>query len=194
MLEPAPRRLTYANVTATLALFIALGGTSYAAFSLPRDSVGSQQIRRGAVGASELRARAVRSSDIAPRAVGLGDISMRARRALRGEKGDPGPPGPPGPAGKPAVSLFAALSSGGVRLRGNAVRASHTSIGFGYYTVAFAHGVSHCVYNATLGTIDQTEAPPGHITVRDDNGEVEVRTYNAAGNPFDLPFHLIVAC
>ena len=34
-------RLTYANVTATLALFIALGGSSYAALKLPRDSVGS---------------------------------------------------------------------------------------------------------------------------------------------------------
>jgi len=31
----------YANVTATLALIVALGGTSYAAVVLPRNSVGS---------------------------------------------------------------------------------------------------------------------------------------------------------
>ncbi len=42
-------RLTYANVTATLALFVALGGASYAAIELPAHSVGPRQLRRGAV-------------------------------------------------------------------------------------------------------------------------------------------------
>lgn len=39
-------RLTYANVTATLALFVALGGTGYAATQLPRNSVGKAQLRK----------------------------------------------------------------------------------------------------------------------------------------------------
>ena len=43
-------RLTYANVCASLALFIALGGTSYAAFTLPRDSVGARELRADSVG------------------------------------------------------------------------------------------------------------------------------------------------
>jgi hypothetical protein len=38
------RRLTYANVTATLALFVALGGASYAALELPANSVGPRQL------------------------------------------------------------------------------------------------------------------------------------------------------
>lgn len=42
-------RLSYANVVATLALFIALGGASYAAVELPAHSVGAQQLRAGAV-------------------------------------------------------------------------------------------------------------------------------------------------
>jgi hypothetical protein len=33
------------NVVAYIALFIALGGTSYAAINLPRNSVGSKQLR-----------------------------------------------------------------------------------------------------------------------------------------------------
>ena len=45
---PRPR-LTYANVIASLALFVALGGVSYAATSLPKGSVGANQIRAGAV-------------------------------------------------------------------------------------------------------------------------------------------------
>jgi hypothetical protein len=34
-------RLTYANIVASLALFAALGGVSYAATTLPKSSVGS---------------------------------------------------------------------------------------------------------------------------------------------------------
>jgi hypothetical protein len=41
--------LSYANVVATLALFVALGGASYAVVELPAGSVGSAQLRDGAV-------------------------------------------------------------------------------------------------------------------------------------------------
>jgi hypothetical protein len=47
--------ISYANVVATLALFVALGGVSWAAATLPRDSVGSAQLRDGSVGTPELR-------------------------------------------------------------------------------------------------------------------------------------------
>ncbi|MDX6718413.1 MAG: hypothetical protein QOJ63_667 [Solirubrobacteraceae bacterium] len=57
---PARRgRLSYANVTASLALFVALGGTSYAAIKLPAKSVGTVQ----------LKSRAVTKAKIAPGAV-----------------------------------------------------------------------------------------------------------------------------
>jgi hypothetical protein len=42
-------RLSYANVMSTLAVAIALGGTSYAAVTLPRGSVDTKQLRAGAV-------------------------------------------------------------------------------------------------------------------------------------------------
>lgn len=63
MLDSLRSRLTYANVTATLALFIALGGSSYA-FTIPRDSVGARQIRTNAVRSSEVAARAIGSSEL----------------------------------------------------------------------------------------------------------------------------------
>ncbi len=47
-------RLSYANVVATIALFISLGGASYAVVTLPAHSVGSRQLRRGAVTPSAL--------------------------------------------------------------------------------------------------------------------------------------------
>ena len=48
-------QLSFANVTAALALFIALGGTSYAAVTLQKNSVGAREIRAAAVGSSEVR-------------------------------------------------------------------------------------------------------------------------------------------
>lgn len=42
-------RVSYSSVTATIALFLSLGGASYAAFSLPAHSVGARDLRAGAV-------------------------------------------------------------------------------------------------------------------------------------------------
>ncbi len=102
-------RVTYANVVSSLALFLALGGTSYA-LTLPRNSVGEKQIRARAVGASEIRQRAVRSSEVRDRSLGLRDLSLSARNSLRGATG---PAGPAGPGGNPAITYRAAVSSGG---------------------------------------------------------------------------------
>ena len=57
-------RLTYANVMATVAVFIALGGGAYAATTLPRNSVGSTQIKKGAVRNSDLASNAVTSRKV----------------------------------------------------------------------------------------------------------------------------------
>jgi hypothetical protein len=69
------RRLSFANVVSTAALFVALGGTSYAAIALPPDSVGADQIRTGAVGTSEVSRGAVGRSEI--RTGGVGSAELR---------------------------------------------------------------------------------------------------------------------
>jgi hypothetical protein len=75
-----------------LALFVALGGTSYAAAKLPRNSVGTAQIRSGAVTQRKL-APAVRA-ELTPKTV-LGSPGAQ------GPQGDPGPQGPQGDTGLP---------------------------------------------------------------------------------------------
>jgi hypothetical protein len=57
--------LTYANVMATLAVFVALGGGTYAAFHLPKDSVRSKQIKNGQVKSVDLATGAVNSANVA---------------------------------------------------------------------------------------------------------------------------------
>jgi len=70
------RRPTPAFVVSVIALMISLGGTSYAAFTLPKNSVGTKQLKNKAVTAGKL----------APKAIAL----------FKGRKGDRGPQGPQG--------------------------------------------------------------------------------------------------
>lgn len=55
------RILTHArnNLVGYVALFVAMGGTGYAAVSLPAHSVGTRQLRRGAVGTNQLKNHSV---------------------------------------------------------------------------------------------------------------------------------------
>ena len=97
---PALRsHLTYANIMSSIAVFLVLGGAAYAATTLPRNSVGSKQLRRnsvnhskltnGSVGRKELRRRSV------TRRVLAGDVRSQLARA-----GAAGPQGPAGPGAK----------------------------------------------------------------------------------------------
>jgi hypothetical protein len=70
-------RLTYANVIASLALFIALGGAAMAA-GLPKNSVGPNQIKKGAVTGKAIRKQAVTAGKIAPKAVVAGKLGPNA--------------------------------------------------------------------------------------------------------------------
>jgi len=176
------RHLTYANAMATIAVAVALGGTSYAAFSLPRNSVGSMQIRSGAVRGSEVRNGALGTSDLSP----------RARRALHGATGPAGPAGPIGPSGPSATPLFAIVRGSGELAGGTATGAVPS--GLGMYTVSFSRSVAGCAATATLGTSDNTAAAAGRITVNLVNDGVGVQTFGPDGAPSNQPFHLIVAC
>ena len=69
MLLKLVSRLTYANVASTLALFIALGGVSYAAVRLPANSVGAKQLKKHAVTSIKIKNRAVGATKIARNAV-----------------------------------------------------------------------------------------------------------------------------
>jgi hypothetical protein len=57
-------RLTYANVTATVALFLALGGASYAATQLPKNSVGTKQLKASSVTSAKIKKGAVTGAKI----------------------------------------------------------------------------------------------------------------------------------
>jgi hypothetical protein len=55
-------RLTYANAMSTIAVFVALGGGAYAV-SVPRNSVGTQQLKANAVTGAKVKNRSLVLSD-----------------------------------------------------------------------------------------------------------------------------------
>ena len=57
-------KLTYANVMATIAVFIALGGASYAATQLPKNSVGPKQLRKNAVTTAKVKKEAITAAKV----------------------------------------------------------------------------------------------------------------------------------
>jgi hypothetical protein len=106
-------QLSYANVMSTIAVFIALGGTSYA---VARNSVGSLQLRKNAVTSAKVKDRSLRTNDLAP----------SARVGSRGPRGPAGPQGAPGGRTLPEtwknLSLAAGWANYGAEYDGAAYR------------------------------------------------------------------------
>jgi hypothetical protein len=99
-------RLTFANVLSCLALFIALGGAAYAATKLPKNSVGSKQIKKEAVTPAKL-SKSAKSTLAGPAgpAGPKGPKGATGATGARGLKGDTGAKGDTGPQGPGATTL-----------------------------------------------------------------------------------------
>jgi hypothetical protein len=207
---PQPR---FADVTSLLALFVALGGTGYAAATLPGNSVGSHQIRTGAVGKGEARTGSVGKAEIRTGAVGKAEIAVDGVSAaevrrnaidtteLRDagiEIADLSPAARTALTDASAVSFRTAVTSAGAAASGNAKGASRTRPG--EYAVDLGRDVSGCRLAATLAGVKSgtaVEPPkPGFITATPNAGAttVNVSIKDPASAPLDAPFHLLVAC
>jgi hypothetical protein len=137
-------RLSYANVTATLALFVALGGSGYAAAKIrgkdiaPR-TITAKHLKRGTLTGKELARGAVTAVKLSPalRArlpvdddQGFDSEPLPGFDGLPGPPGDPGEPGEPGPPGTACAAELALLCGDGaldgdpVTLNGTQLRAS----------------------------------------------------------------------
>lgn len=92
-----------------LALFFALSGTAYAA-TLPRNSVGTAQLKRNAVTSAKVRNGSLLRIDFRAGQLPAGPVGPR------GLTGATGPAGPAGPAGRNAVTSIAVRDSAGVTI------------------------------------------------------------------------------
>jgi hypothetical protein len=85
------KQLSYANVMSSIAVFVVLGGGAYAATTLPKNSVGSRQLKANAVSSGKVKDGSLLSKDFKP-----GQLVAGAP----GPTGSTGPAGPTGPKGE----------------------------------------------------------------------------------------------
>jgi hypothetical protein len=161
-------------VVACIALAAALGGTSYAAFTLPRNSVTTREVKN----------RSLRAVDFA-----RGQLP----RGPRGRTGPAGPAGPSGAAGvrwallRPDSTIVA--QSGGLTV------SSHST---GQYIIDFGGAVNQKLIHATQGFAGDSSTRGGIIAgpcggtaegfvcpVANDTNHVIVRTYAENGTALE---------
>lgn len=80
-------------LVALAALFVALGGSSYAAVALSENSVGKKHLKDNSVTSAEVKKESLAASD----------LKESAREKLRGAQGEQGAQGPQGPQGVPGL-------------------------------------------------------------------------------------------
>ena len=161
-------RITPATVIASIALLVALGGTSMAAVTAtaPANSVNTAALKNNAVTNPKIGGNAVtgdkvkngslKKADFAPGQIPAGPPGPE------GPAGAAGPQGPAGPAGASATALWASVDQNGTLVRSKGV-ASAQKNGTGSYQVVFNQDVTGCGYQATVGgSNDGSQQRPDH--------------------------------
>lgn len=192
-------RLTFANITSLIALFVALGGTSYAAVTITGKNVKNSSLTGRDVKNSSLTTSHVKNRSLLARDFRSGQLPQGAKGdpGAQGAQGPQGPKGDKGDPGTPATKLFGEISGGATPtiLYGQGITAVQTVVDF--YVVTFDRDISQC---APLGTTTGTNGNnvDRRINVVHRAGgptQLNVRTYNAGGTAVtDVPFSLAVFC
>ena len=170
MLTALRARFTYANVMATIAVFVALGGSSYAAVALTKNSIKSKHIGKGQIKRSDIARNAVNSGKVANNSLLAADFKAGELPAgSQGPKGDKGDKGDPGP-------LVTTLPSGAT-LRGMYAWAGRKTTGYSpvwplSYQFPLASsptinviGIGGASTAACPGTVADPQAAPGNLCV-----------------------------
>jgi len=104
MLQRVSKALSFANIVSMLALLLAMGGTGYA-LSIPKNSVGSQQIKNNSVKAADVKDGSLLSGDFK---AGQLPAGPQGAPGAQGPRGLPGIQGPTGSTGAATTAFFQA--------------------------------------------------------------------------------------
>jgi hypothetical protein len=175
------------NGIAMLALFLALGGTTYAASSalIGRNTVASPQVVNGSLQTKDLSKKARKALK--------GNRGLRGLRGAAGAAGAAGAKGATGAQGPAAAKYLLSLQANGTITRQQGgVTVTHT-VGTGAYTIVFPAAANQCYPVANIF------ATTGHIVMNgfSANGlNMFINTYNSANPPVltDEAFYLAVIC
>ncbi len=149
---PARRLPSPAMVVASIALTVALSGASYAAVVLPRDSVGTPQLKSNAVVSSKVKNGSLRMVDFAQGQLPSGPQGPQGATGPQGPAGSQGATGPQGPAG-PAGPAGPKGDKGETGATGPQGPAGPGAVAYGFIkadgTQAAAKGVGTSMWDAS---------------------------------------------
>lgn len=91
---------SFSNTIALVALFVALGGASYAAIKIPKNSVGTAQLKKNAVNSAKVRNRSLLAVDFKKGQLPAGATGAQGATGLQGPAGLPGATGAAGVTGQ----------------------------------------------------------------------------------------------
>jgi hypothetical protein len=135
-----------------VALIVALGGTSYAAFSLPNNSVGTKQLKKHAVTTNRIKNGAVTLRQISAAA----QTALKVRNVVNGVNGKNGVNGVNGTA-RAYARVIEPGSGGGIDHAKGVASATH--VGTGIYCVN-APGIDPSVESAAVSVDSQYTVEP----------------------------------
>ncbi|HJZ36774.1 MAG TPA: hypothetical protein VJ204_10950 [Solirubrobacterales bacterium] len=136
-MKPLRRRLTYANVMSSIAVFLVLaGGTAFAASQLGKESVGTKQLAKEAVSLAKIKKATKTALKGATGPAGpagaAGAAGAKGTTGAKGDKGDKGDRGEKGDTGEPGSALaFVEVSGSGTIVEGRAKNIAQSSISKG---------------------------------------------------------------
>jgi hypothetical protein len=159
-----------ATVISFIALIVAMGGTGYAAISIPKDSVGTAQLRNGAVTRQKIASSTLRASTGARGPAGAtGHTGATGPAGQQGTTGMPGPEGSPGPTSGTSAGSVEEVSSAGFTPFGSSGTVTLPAAGkvlvevSGFYFIQCS-AASSCS-GTVSGFVDGTAVPGAHENV-----------------------------
>jgi hypothetical protein len=117
---------------ATIALFLALGGSAYAALQLPKGSVGTRQLKKNAVVSSKVKNGSLLKRDFRAGQLPRGLPGPKGDQGPAGPRGEHGPAGPRGEQGPAGTVPGLVTTNGTIKLN---VGESRTIWAYGPFTV-----------------------------------------------------------
>ncbi len=149
---------------AYLALFVALGGTSYAAFRLPKNSVGTKQLKNGAVTAAKVKKGTLKGVDFAKGQIPDGPRGLTGATGPAGPAGSTGAAGAQGPGGtrgpKGDPGSFATQLPGGETIRGAYSVGAGTGLAIGLQAFGSISFVTDLGAEPEVVVVAEGESPP----------------------------------
>ena len=210
MITRLRNRLTYANTVATLALFLALGGSSYAAISITgknvkNGSLTGKDIKGSSLGTKQVRNGSLLAGDFKSGQLQRGPEGAQGPQGPAGAAGAPGSPGAPGLTGaagtaRAYANVRTTCPSNNCLIENSSGVSQATRPNLGVYCVR-APGISgDAVAAVATPELVGSVAPTGNVTVyvaRDGGadctaGDFRVHTYDGPAAVNGIAFNIVI--